>query len=597
MKGKHTFKGGAEYRRTRNGSSFFNDRQGTVSPWSVEDLVTDMMFSDDADLYFNGGPYNGSMALASASINPNTGTLPDYYRGYRANEVGMYFQDDWRIHPRLTLNLGVRREYFGPPHNFKPNSDSNFYFGSTVVPFTTTSNNPFFPSGNPYYARVATGSFQVRNHSIWNKDLNNFGPRVGFSWDALGNQKLVVRGGFGVMYDRIYNNIFENIRFNPPFFSDVTFGAVANGVAAGGLFTPGFYQIPFVANTNGSLISPAIFPDGLPLANPRHMDQDLVSPYYEQTHFGVQYQLAKNFVLESNYIGTLGRKLMGIINLNTFDGRRAPGFDRTRPNPNIGSDNFRTNAFSSNYNALQMSIRKTYSFGLQFNANYTYSKALDQLSDAFRPKIGNYGATAYQPSDASNIGLDYGPADFDVRHRFVMSYNYDLPFMKQSRWLGGWQLNGIFSWQSGTPVAIWDPTNDINRDGVTSDRPMYAPGFNGTNVTTSNNPANGYFKPNAYMSVTCPNDVNMGLWCNSPMRRNDVYGPKFVNLDFGLGKSFRVTEGSKLTFMANFFNIFNHPNMDMPEGNFGSPNFGYSLNTLGDNGGHRITQLALRFDF
>ena len=94
MKGKHTFKGGAEYRRTRNGSSFFNDRQGTVSPWSVEDLVTDMMFSDDADLYFNGGPYNGSMALASASINPNTGTLPDYYRGYRANEVGMYFQDD-----------------------------------------------------------------------------------------------------------------------------------------------------------------------------------------------------------------------------------------------------------------------------------------------------------------------------------------------------------------------------------------------------------------------------------------------------------------------------------------------------------------------
>jgi outer membrane receptor protein involved in Fe transport len=592
-RGRHNFKTGFEYRRTRNSSKFFNDQRGTVDPWTIEDLVSDLTFTDQLDLVAFGAPHFGSCAFCGASIDAETGTpregfLPNYQRNYRANEYGAYFQDDWRLSSRLTLNLGVRWDYFGPPHNANPSLDSNFYFGPATTPIATSSTNPFFPVNDPYYARVATGSLQTR-HPIWNQDKNNIAPRVGFAWDTMGNQKVVVRGGFGMMYDRIYNNIFENIRFNPPFFADVNAGWFGSNGIVGALATPGFYAVPFVANNNGSLAG-SVF-----LASPRHMDQNLQSPYYEQMHFGIQYELAKNLVLETDYVGTLGRKLIGILNDNTFDGRRAGG-NSTRPNATIGSDNFRTNAFGSNYHALQTSLRKNYSFGLQFNASYTYSKTLDEISDAFRAKSVAFNACAN--SDCRNPHLDYGPADFDVRHRGVFSYNYDLPFAKGNRWMGGWQVNGIFSIQSGVPIPIFDLNNDLNADGlVGADRPEFAPGFNGTNVTTGKNPGVQYLNPAGYVTATCPASVNGGSWCNSTMGRNSVYGPHFVNLDFGLGKSFKITEGSKLTFFANFFDIFNHPNFDTPQGNFSDPAFGQSQATLGDNGGHRIGQLALRFDF
>ncbi len=520
---------------------------------AFEDLLTDLTFTDQLDNLFFGGPALGSCALCSASINPATGALPLYYRGYRANEFGAYVPDDRRVNARLTLNLGVRWDYFGPPSNFQPNLDSNFYFGPATTPISTTSDNPFFPINSPSSARVATGSFQNR-HPIWNQDKNNFGPRVGFSWDTFGNQKMVVRGGFGVAYDRIYNNIFENLRFNPPFFSDDNFGLFgANNAPAGALATPGFYAIPSTANQNGLLLDPTIFPGGLPKASPRHMDQNLVTPYYEQMHFGIQYELSKDMVLETDYIGTLGRKLLGILNANTFDGRTAcltsgapytagtpcgnagfvNGFSSRRINTTIGSDNFRTNAFGSNYHGFQASLRKRYSFGLQFNANYTYSKTLDELSDAFRAKaVGAFNACAL--ADCTNAHVNYGPA-VDVRHRGVVSYNYDLPFAKGSRWLGGWQVNGVFSVQTGVPVPVYDLNNDLNADGVQgADRPQYASGFNGTNVITNRRPGIQFLKPAGYVTASCPVSENLGLWCNSPMHRNDVCGPHYANLDWVL---------------------------------------------------------------
>lgn len=594
-KGRHNWKYGFEYRRAQNGSKFFNDVDGTAWGWSVEDLVSDMTFTDQLDSWFFGGPAIGACAFCGASIDanpasPNFGKLPDYQRNYRANEFAGYGQDDWRVTSRLTLNLGVRWEYFGPPTNANPGLDSNFYFGPATTPIATTSTNPFFPVNSPYFARVATGSFQTK-HPVWNQDMNNFAPRVGFAWDTRGDQKIVVRGGFGVMYDRIYNNVFENIRFNPPYFADVTFGLLGGaGTPAGALELPGFYQVPFTLNQNGSLIGTAF------KASPRHMDQNLVSPYYEQMHFGAQYTLGRDMVLETDYVGTLGRKLIGILNDNTFDGRRAG--NSTRPNTTIGSDNFRTNAFHSNYHALQMSLRKRYAMGLQFNANYTYSKALDDLSDVFRAK-GTASSNACGLSDCNNPSLDYGPADFDLRHRFVFSYTYDLPFAKTNRWLGGWQLNGILALQSGVPIQLTDLNDDLNADGLFgADRPGYAAGFNGSNVTVSNSsPGVQFLKTSAFQAYTCPASVNGGLWCNSPMHRNDVYGPHFVNWDFGLGKTFKLTESAKLSFFANFFDVLNHPNFDTPIGNIGDPLFGKSTATLADEGGHRVGQLALRIDF
>jgi len=616
VKGKHSFKVGGEYRRTRNGSTFFNDKYSSVLPWGVEDTTTDLAFSDIFGNYL-GANYGGAYYM-SAAINPSTGQSPEFYRGYRANEYAFFAQDDWRVSNRLTVNLGLRWEYFGPPHNFQSNIDSNFYFGSPATPnpfFVGSSscggtnqrkcsNNPFFPADNPFYASVATGSFQVRNNEIWNKDTNNFGPRVGFAYDVLGNQKVVLRAGFGLTYDRIYNNTFENIRFNPPFFSDNQIGALVNGVAVGPVSTPGLLTYPFtsLAGFNNPAFSP--------LPNPRHMNQNMVTPYYEQTHFGVQWEFLKGYVFEPEYVGTFGHKLTGLVDINTFDGRvaTAPGLTCTvscsksgRPDPNLGADNFRNNWFSSNYHALQMTLRKNYANGIGMNINYTYSKALDQMSDLFNNRAGAH------PTDNQNLRYDYGPADFDTPHRVVATVSYELPFMKQNRWIGGWGVNTITSWAKGHPMSPYSgaASYDLNKDGYHTDR--LVPVGNPSSTVLSSSPGNGYFDPNKWVLYdplgtgvgSCPLNANGGYFCNAPIGRGSLRGPGFVNVDFDVSKKFKITERAALTFQANFFDLFNHVNWNNPDTNIQDlgTTFGQSLTTLQDNGGHRVTQLALRIDF
>jgi Carboxypeptidase regulatory-like domain/TonB dependent receptor-like, beta-barrel len=585
-KGKHSFKAGVTYDRTRNGSSFEADYNGLFLPYGVEDLVTDMTFSDLADQAVFGGPTYGSWYYAEASVDPTTGQRPNYYRGYRANEVAAYFQDDWRVSKTLTFNLGLRWDYFGPPHNYIPNIDSDFYFGTPVTPVPTATNNPFFPTNSPLYAQVATGEFQVRNSGIWNKDTNNWGPRLGFAWDTAGNQKLVVRGGYGIGYDRMYNNIFENIRFNPPYFCFCDFGTYVNGVPGGGIETPGIYTVPFTST--GAFVDPNVLPS-LPLSSPRHMDQNLVTPYYEQATLGLQWEFKQGWVMEANYIGTFGKKLIGIVNINTFDGRTVGnGYSSKRPNPNISNDNFRTNAFASNYSGLQVSLRKRFSGGLQFNASYTYSKAIDTLSDTFSGKQGT------NPTDNMNINEDRGPADFDLRHRFVGTIVYDLPFAKNNRWIGGWAVSGIVSLQSGTPFSVYDSNYDTNHDGLYEDRVSYTgSGAMSNAVLGKGSPADGYLNAADFADTVCPASVNMGLWCDGGSGRNALTGPGYKNLDFGVTKRFRITESTSISFLANFFNLFNHTNFTNPDNNISDGAFGQSRGTLSP----RVTQLALRFDF
>jgi hypothetical protein len=616
--GKHNFKIGAGYTRTRNGSSFDADFNGLFLPYGVEDILTDMQFSGSADNLFAHGPYYGSWFYAEASIDPTKqpATRPVYYRGFRANEFSAYMQDDWRIHPRLTLNLGLRWDYFGPPHNFQANLDSNFYSGAPVVPLTCggvpcQQVNQFLPSTNPVIAAFGTGALQVRNSEIWNKDTNNFAPRLGFSYDVTGKQKLVVRGGFGVAYDRMFNNVFENLRFNPPFFCFCNFGAFVNGVPGSAQATPGIYTVPFTSF--GLFNSPTEFPGGLPLTSPRAIDQNLVTAYYEQTNFGFQYEVAKDLIWETNFIGTYGRKLLGIKNLNTYPGRLAGGINPlsgnpnagVRPNPLVNSINLRTNGFDSNYNAVQTSLRKRFANGLSFDANYTYSKALDIISDTFTPR-GAVGVV--QPTDSLNPQLDYGPADFNIKHRFVVSYSYDVPFLKANRWLGGWSVSGIVTAQSGVPFAPFNGSTagagDVNHDGVFNDRLAYTGAGSITNAYLNSSPANGYFNGGAFAQVTCPPSANQGLWCEGPsvgqINRGSLTGPQYVDVDMSLAKRFKIKESAGLTFQAGFFNLFNHPNFAVPDANFANltTTFGKSIATaLPGQGGARVGQLSLRFDF
>ena len=608
--GKHQMKFGAEYRRTRNGSLFTLDSAGTFASWGAEGLITDGLFTDaiDAANYspaqLAAGKGQGGWYYASASVVPSTGKIPDYYRGYRANEAAFYGQDDWRVNSRLTVNLGLRWEYFGPPHNFQPNIDSNMYFGTGITPLPCPSPcNPFFPANSQWYSYEAGATFQVHNTSLWNKDLKNFGPRIGFAYDLLGNQKLVLRAGYGMFYDRIYNNVFENIRFNPPYFADEVSGLFRNGVPMGPLKQPGLIDDPFT--NNADFISTTVFPNGLPKPVPRHMDQNLTTPYYMQESFGLQYALAKDFALEASYVGTMGRKLLGIENRNTFDGRVSGAGSSVRPNLIIGNDNARGNYFGSDYNALDLTLRKRFSQGLSLNASYTYSKALDEVSDVFRTTNGgaSYGNEA--ATDQQNVRNDYGPSDFDLRQRVVVSFDYDLPIFRGNRLAGGWTINSIISWNTGEPIGMFDSSSDANANGVRSDRPE----FTGTGTVLDSiikKKVNGtyqYLDPTQFAhSTDCllnpAIDTHGGYWCNPNLGRGAIPGPHFANMDFGVSKNFKINEQMGFRFDANFFDIFNHPNFAMPQGNYGSSGtFGQSTSTFQSNGGHRVTQLALRFDF
>jgi hypothetical protein len=212
--------------------------------------------------------------------------------------------------------------------------------------------------------------------------------------------------------------------------------------------------------------------------------------------------------------------------------------------------------------------------------------------------------------------LDYGPADYNVKHRVVASFVYDLPFLKTNRWLGGFQLSGIVAVQSGPDFSINDSAVDSNKDTQFNDRGVYigsgkitsainhnqspATGYLPASSTSGANPVNPAFAMLNTVPLPCPASENLGLWCNQgEMQRNSLVGPAYFNTDFGFAKSFRITEGSKLKFEGNFFNLFNHPNFATPDSNLNDGTFGQSLSTFNNqqSGGPRITQLAVRFEF
>ncbi len=630
---RNTVKAGFRFIRTRNASSFYNDVNGTVAPWSVEGLLTDAHSDDALDQYFNGAPAYGGLYLASASVDssvPGKPTLPDVYRGFRANEYAAYIQDDIKFSSRFTINAGLRWEYFSPPHNVRPGLDSNVYFGSATT--ATANGNPFLPLNVPSVAAIQGASFQLAQTNgrdvIWKRDLNNFAPRFGFSWDTMGNGKLVLRGGYGVGFDRLFNNVYENIRFNSPHFSDNTIGTLPSGVPAcvniedptaantKNCFT-GLYSAPFSpASGNFAL---ATF-GGKPV--PRHIDQNLVTAYYQQMHFGIETGIARGYVLETDYVGTLGRKLVGLRDANNYDGRTGCpvvtkayavgtpcynatathlGFTSARPNATFNGDNFRSNGYNSNYNGGQVSLRKGYSYGLQILANYTYSKAMDEISDVFTQANGATGAT-----DPLNPSYDYGPADFDVRHLFVLTANYEVQVHnKRNPLTAGWALSPILSMHSGSPFTVHSSSSsyDPNKDGRTGiDRVLYTgTGSIKDAIRHNSSPAGdnsgngGYLDLSKFQKAyTCPANVNGGIWCDPPTGKNTLYGPSFYNLDLGVLKHFYLTEKYSFTLEGNFFNIFNHPNFGNPVSDVSAgANLGQSTATAGP----RVTQLSARIDF
>jgi hypothetical protein len=397
--------------------------------------------------------------------------------------------------------------------------------------------------------------------------------------------------------------VYENIRFDAPHFVDNATGFEEGAAPIQNDLRAGLVTSPFTGN---NLLSGAG-------AVPRHVNQNLKTAYYEQIHFGVETGI-KGYVFEANYIGTLGRQLVGLMNANTFEGRVAcnSAAEKTacaaaglttaqmstkRPNSTFGNDNFRTNGFSSNYSGGQVSVRKGYAHGFQFNANYTFSKAMDEISDVFTVKSGATGITTpYNPSHV------YGPSDFDTRHLAKLNLNYQTQSSTHKLLLAGWGISPIVTMQSGTPIYIKDSSGsyDPNKDGTSGVEPAVYGGtgsikksiIHGASLAGTGSTGTGYIKAGSWIDYTCPVTVNHGLFCDVPGDRQSLYGPRGYDVDLAISKHIHLSERYALTLQAAFFDVDGHVQWSQPVGDINSPDFGNSTGA-----GHREGQLSGRIDF
>jgi hypothetical protein len=531
---------------------------------------------------------------------------PAFNRNYHYNDGAVYGQDSFKVMPHLTINAGLRWEYYGVQHNANTNLDSNFVFGS----------------GTTVFDQIRNGSVQLAKDGgvFWKPQYHNFGPRVGFAWDIFGNGKTSLRGGYGISYERNFGNVTFNAIQNPPNYAVISLQA--------GVDVP---SMPVFTDTAGPLAGSGTKP--LPAVSQRAINQNIKSAYAESWNLSVDRQVGKG-VFSVEYTGSHGVHLYDISNVNTAQyGHVLLGDARVanRLNYQYSNMNFRSDNGYSHYNGLNLkyAVTNLANKGLGITANYTYSHALDNLSSTFSD--GTAGLYHLGYIDAFNPKLDFGNADFDFRHRLALATSWESPYFKSSNnaiarnVLGGWGLGSIVSIRSGSPFNIYDCT----RFNGTS-CPNYAPGVSipstgsaaaipgATNLfnyiqlpaPSATDIANGYVVLNGGNSLGVPSCTGLDhVGCTytvdgSPYpARNQFFGPGFWNLDMNFYKNFKITERFGLQFRGEFYNILNHHNQYIVGGNLDISSLSAPFIQT-DKGGQgastderRNIQLALRLTF
>ncbi len=531
-KSRHTLKAGANVRRV----------QFTLGDGQVQNGILSFVGG------FTGNPV-GDFILG----NPLTGVLGWGSNGELAlsTQYGLFLQDDWRVTPRLSLNYGLRYDYFS--REVTPNDRQGIF-------------DPSFPGGRLLLANsadyVVPGVGLIKgsgpplvSRGMIDPDVNNLAPRIGFALRPFNSNKTAIRGGYGVFYDAPISNEQGLSRYVPPFFFQQT---IVSSAVTPTLSTDTLFPVP------------ATFPGGG--AGSRSRTQRI--PYLQQWSFNIQRELAPNWLVEMGYLGAKGAKLLTRQPINQAALGPGPILDR------VPFKNF-TTAFlvsdslaSSDYHAFMGKVEKRLSAGLSFLASYTFGKMIDTVS-ASVPPLG----FTLQPQNSRCLSCERALSDLDARHRLVLSYTYELPFGGGRRFasgvsgalnqvIGGWQLTGITSFQSGAPVNVTVPGDNANV-GTGLQRPdLRGPvarmdfrktGF-AYDISPFARPASGSFG-------------NAG--------RNIVRGPGINNFDFGLYKNFYVDKEQKrsVQFRMEMFNLFNHAQFTQPGGAFGTAQFGRFLGT------------------
>ncbi len=513
-------------------------------------------------LFGNGdSPYSTGFEqadLLAGFVNEYTIGPPFGMVGTRNWENGFFVQDDWRVTRRLTLNLGLRYDYFTWPTEVA-NRQANF--------------------------NLATGALQIAGQSgvpasLLKTDKNNFAPRVGFAFSM--NDKTVLRGGYGIFYFLDRGGIDNQWAQNPPFsgYSSYRFEQgyriTLSGQAPLGNGTSGSLDNRFAANP-----LPLGSTAGINLNNPVGLtvfasNSNNVNSYVQQWNLQVQRELPGQWVLDLGYVATAGHKLMTYWDAN----RPVFNSNNVRAYPQLGSVNVQESRGNSIYNAMQLQIERRFANGFQMRGAYTWSHAIDDGLGAF---------DSGQPQDIRNLSLERASSSLDIRHRWVLSGLYELPFGKSkavgSSWnratdlvLGNWQMNGIWVWQTGQPVNITQGDN-------------YRPDPVGS-PTVTGNPDNSI---SASLFRQVPKNASGVVIRPGFLSRNAIYGPGTNQLDLSVFKKFPITERVKMEFRAESFNLTNTPQFANPQGDITNGNFGKITTTRFST--NRQTQLALRFSF
>lgn len=465
--------------------------------------------------------------------------------GTRNLNLGLFFQDSYRIRPRLMLNLGLRYEIFTPwVEAYDRQSSFDLETGKMVL----------------------AGSENKYGRGLTTTDYNNVAPRIGLSYSLTSDSKTVLRAGYSVSYFQEYTGLNSYLTFNYPF--------VIQQQIVGNILTVG----PKLENGPPAL--PARDPNQ-PSGTVRRLNPNNAIAYGQQYNLSIQREITPNLMLEVGYLGSRGIHLLELPDIN----QAVPGSGAINPrrpyytvNPNIGSVLYLTDSAKSNYNALAVKAEKRTSVGLTFLLSYTWAKAMQQGEGS---AAGSYGE---QPLDPRDPLKSRGLASFDRKQVFIFSWNYQLPFSSDHRLLqqivGGWAINGILTLESGPPFPITITPSLLNTGT-----------FNRPDRTCDGSLPSSQRGPNRWFDTSCFVQPPAFQYGNTSM--NALRAPGEGNLDLSIFKDFTLRENYTLQFRTEVFNFSNTPHFNLPNGAIGTPAAG----TISSAGPSRQIQFALKLLF
>ena len=591
-RGRHNLSLGAEVKR---------HQVEVNAPFSVDGLLDIATFDDF--LLGESAAQNGS-PQATSNVTFSGGSSGFFRRDERYTDVAAFVQDQIQLTPRLAVNAGLRYEIFGPPseiHGRLLTFDPTI--ASTTAPAGGTLSGFIVPANLP--GTLPPGVVRAAQNGLWSTTYHDVSPRLGFALRLTNRPTTVLRGGYGIYFDRMSADMIEGTLSQPPFSVQQFFFGAQNGAAT--LQAP--YSPLLPPNSSYPLFQPRVAGGSnlIEAVSPRAVD-----PYTEEYNLNLQYAPGRDYLIETGYVGTRSLHTAGstMFNQAQLASPSHPVNGATTNTVNNVTQRlvyagvspvslFNDTRYISNYNAFQASVTKRMSHGLQFLGSYTWSKNLDETS-------GSNGAEFYElwlsTNDQTNPRQAYGLSDFDRTHRGVLSLIYRTPKLSAGPWLArraaeDWEISGILVAQSGTPITIVDNsagqvygTYPFEHRAQKSGKPVATAG------STFSRVLNGYLDPAGFTSApeapfgSGPADTDFG---DSGVGL--VRGPGQRDADLALQRTFGLERAGRLTARAEFFNVTNTPNFSNPNRMLSTGSAFGKISSTANN--PRIIQVALKYLF